>query len=90
MAYSLFAQNGKPAYGVKNYILDAASDLTNLTIADTPGSTAYIVETGKTYILNNQREWVASSSSGGGGSTVNPGDEYEAIPLSEIESYFND
>ena len=90
MAYSLFAQNGKPVYGVKNYVLDSSNDISNLPIADTIGSTAYVINEGKTYILNNNREWVASSSSSGGGTTTTPEDEYEAIPFSEIDSYFED
>lgn len=91
MAFSLCGQNGKPAYGVKHYILDTSSDIPNLTIADVPGSTAYVIETGKTYILNNNEQWVVMpSSSSNSGGTSSGGDEYIPISNAEIDSYFEE
>lgn len=94
MAYRLFAENGKPAYGVKNYILDTAADIADLSIASTPGSTAYVADSGITYVLNNKEEWVQMpiASSGGGSVSPNPGsvDQYVPISPSEIDSFFEE
>lgn len=91
MAHSLIGQNGKPVYGLKNYILDTKEDLKDLTIADTIGSTAFVIEESKMYVLNNNREWVPTSMSGGSGNnTIVQGEDYESIPFSEIDSFFEE
>lgn len=87
MAFSLVGQNGKAAYGVKNYVLDAKADLDNLPISGTPGSTAFVIEENKTYILGNEEKWVATSASSGGGGSQG-GEDISSISNEEIDSYF--
>lgn len=43
----------------KKYILDSDSDLSNLPALEecAPGSEAYSIESGKTFILSNAGEW---------------------------------
>ena len=51
--------NGKPIYGINEYICDEEADLEDLNNSDClPGSTAYIIETGNVYILSGKIEWV--------------------------------
>lgn len=52
------SMNGKPVYGINEYICDTADDITNLPIDCASGSTAYIIDTGDVYILNGSKEWV--------------------------------
>jgi hypothetical protein len=62
-------------YGIKHFNLDTVDDLTNLRKDNlTPGSTIFIINTSKYYMLNGKREWVeinpfhaASSNNGSGG-----------------------
>lgn len=56
MAYSTFN------YTANNYvefICDTESDIENLPTDNSPGSTAFVVDTAKVYMLNNQKEWVS-------------------------------
>ena len=86
MAHRIFAQNGKPVYGIKNYVLDTTADLQKLPVSDTPGSTAFVVSEGKTYILNNSEQWVATNSSS---TTVSTGEEnIESITNQQIDTWF--
>lgn len=61
------ANSNRIAYGVQRYVFDTKQELDELFIGATEkGSTAFIIEEGKTYILNGQRVWVEKL--GGGGS----------------------
>lgn len=67
---NIVEENGKVKYGIKKFILDSVDDITNLPTDVTPGSEAYVITTGVTYILNGESVWaVKSTSSSGGGST---------------------
>lgn len=58
MAYRLVRQGGKTDYNYKEYYLDTYSDLASIpTIDACPGSVAYILDTGRVFILNNNKEW---------------------------------
>ena len=50
--------NGKPAYGVAEYVCDYTSDIEKLPTNCSAGSTAYIIEDGSYYIMNSLKEWV--------------------------------
>ena len=50
--------NGKPAYGVNEYVCDTTEDVKKLPTGCAPGSTAYDIETGDVYILNGLKKWV--------------------------------
>ena len=57
MAYRLVRQGGKTDYNYKEYYLDTYSDLANIpTIDACPGSVAYILDTGRVFMLNNNKE----------------------------------
>ena len=65
-------QRGSVQYGLQRFILDTPDDLKKLPAKTVPGSTAYVISTGATYIHNNKNVWVrvksASSGSNGGSS----------------------
>lgn len=67
------ANGNKIAYGVKHYNVDTEDDkLAIKTFNLTPGTTAFVIENSKHYMLNGAKKWVeitpfgtGSSSSGG-------------------------
>lgn len=67
------------AYGVKHFVLDSKEDF-QLLRKDLlyMGSTAYVIATGETYIVNGKHEWVlksvTNSSAGGSGGGSGDGD----------------
>lgn len=71
---SIYKQNGKIRYGVKEYILDTVKDVASLPtdpLDVKPGSIAFVVDSSETYMLNNAQNWVKiiTGSTGGTGST---------------------
>ena len=74
-------QKGRVQYGLQRFILDTPDDLMKLPAKTVPGSTAYVISTGATYIHNNKHVWVrmktVSFGSNGGsssdGSNTEPG-----------------
>lgn len=59
--YSMTHEHNEHAYGLKHYVVDTEADVATLpSNASTiiPGSTAFVIGTSTTYMLNNQREWV--------------------------------
>ncbi len=80
MAFSVFSNNGRPVYGLKNFIVDTPSDIDNLSKDYTPGCMAFAISNSTYYMLNHQREWTkvqlanGGSSSGGGATPVDPTD----------------
>ena len=66
------ANGNKIAYGIKHYNVDTEDDrLAIKTFNLTPGTTAFVIENSKHYMLNGAKKWVeitpfgAGSSSGG-------------------------
>lgn len=52
------------AYGIKHYTFDTEADLlSNKFITIQPGSTAFIVDTSTTFILNEAYQWIKIKSS---------------------------
>jgi hypothetical protein len=48
------SNGNKIAYGIKRYVLDVENDLNKISLSTTyPGSTAFIIDTSTTYMLNN-------------------------------------
>lgn len=82
--YKKVAQHGQIQYGVSRFTLDTPDDLTELKKLDAMlGSTAYVISTGDTYIVNSKGEWSKSQSSTSGstgGETI-----VDADPLTEDE-----
>lgn len=54
----LLRQGGRVDYLYKEYYLDTEDELSKVPVHDCcPGSIAYIIETGKIYMLNSKKEW---------------------------------
>ena len=55
----LVQQGGRTDYNYKEYYLDTASELSQISVADCcTGSVAYVIANGDIYMLNNQKVWV--------------------------------
>lgn len=50
--------NGKPVYGINEYVCDFETDVQKLPIGCATGSTAYVIETGNIYIIDGFKKWV--------------------------------
>ena len=72
----------KITYGIKHYILDTDEDLKSLpSNRESMGTTCFIIENSKYYMVNGKLEWVeikpydgSGSSSGGSGGEGGGGD----------------
>ena len=77
------ANGRKVAYGIKHFDIDTIDDLSKLnSYVLKPGCTAFVIDTSKSYILNNKFKWVevkklgtSGGSPGGGGSSGD--DDYD-------------
>lgn len=81
---NITSQYGQTAYNVVKLVLDSTDDLVYLSKDYAPGSTAFIIDTSESYMLNSKKEWkkikVSSVDPGGGGGDV-PGDnDDDGIP----------
>lgn len=56
--FKIINQSGHTTYGLKEYVCDVEADIANLSLDDTPGSTAFVIASKKVYIMNNQHQWV--------------------------------
>ena len=65
---SIISNSGHVAHGIKEFVLDTQNDLENLPVDIQAGSTAKVIETGVSYILNSQGEWSQDMSASGSGS----------------------
>lgn len=62
--------NRDKAYGVRAFVCDTTADLEDLPLKGcAQGSTAFIIENSKTYMLNGSKEWTAVTVSASGSST---------------------
>ena len=59
--FSIIATHNKTSVGINTYLVDTFAELAQLK--SRPGSKAYVIETGYTYILKNSGEWVEYYSS---------------------------
>jgi hypothetical protein len=56
---NIASNSDKIAYGIKHFNLDEIVDLPNLNKSQlTPGSTVFIIENSKYYMLNGSKKWV--------------------------------
>lgn len=63
------ANGNKIAYGVKHYNVDTEDDrLAIKTFNLTPGTTAFVIENSKHYMLNGAKKWVEITPFGTGSS----------------------
>jgi len=63
---SLTSFAGRKAYNVKEYTIDSVDDLSNLPITAEPGSTAFVIKSSETYMLDGNKQWVKIATSSGG------------------------
>lgn len=72
--YYLISNRGKVSYDIQRFVVDLETDITELPTDGAPGSTAFVIENGSRYMLNNERVWkllpTASGSESGG--TIDP------------------
>lgn len=55
---SIYSNSNNNSYGVKNFILDTDEDFKNFKYNGVKtGSTIFVIETSKHYMLNNKLEW---------------------------------
>lgn len=70
---NIMSKSGHTTYGLTEYVLDEEKEVNDLSVLDAPGSTAYIIATGNSYILSGgSRTWKKmklASVSGSGSST---------------------
>lgn len=52
------SQSGHTAYGIKEYIVDEESEISELPIDAPMGSTAFVIEGAKVFMMNGKKEWV--------------------------------
>lgn len=70
---NIMSKSGHTTYGLTEYVLDEEKEVNNLSILDAPGSTAYVIATGNSYILSGgSRTWKKMKlvSAGGSGSSA--------------------
>lgn len=70
---NIMSKSGHTTYGLTEYVLDEEKEVNNLSILDAPGSTAYVIATGNSYILSGgSRTWKKMKlvSAGGSGSNA--------------------
>lgn len=82
MGFSIFSNNGRKAYGLKDFIVDAPKDIKKLSTNYLPGCMAFAISDSTYYMLNHQHEWKkininnSSSSSIDSDSTLDPESDY--------------
>lgn len=81
---NIMSKSGHTTYGLTEYVLDEEKEINDLSVLDAPGSTAYIIATGNSYILSGgSRTWkkMKLASVSGSGSSA----EAEA-QIAELEA----
>lgn len=81
---NIMSKSGHTTYGLTEYVLDEEKEVNDLSVLDAPGSTAYIIATGNSYILSGgSRTWkkMKLTSVSGSGSSA----EAEA-QIAELEA----
>lgn len=69
---TVHANGNRVQYGIKHFILDTIDDLTGLNKELlTPGSTIFIINTSKYFMLNGKKNWVEINPYGMGNSSNN-------------------
>lgn len=73
--YGMTREHNERVYGLKQFVVDTESDIATLPTLDptlVPGSTAFVIATSNTYMLNNKRSWVKLARSSSGSDTPDP------------------
>ena len=56
--YSLYANDENIIYGIKKYVADTEDDVRHLPRNLTAGSSVFVIQTSRVYVLNNEKVWV--------------------------------
>ena len=54
---TIFMATNFNAYNVKHFVIDKPNDLTTLPTDIEAGSTAFVIEASKTFMLSNDKQW---------------------------------
>lgn len=78
MGYTTVFTGKQKANMVRKFVVDTYNDISSINISQLlPGSTAFVINTSQTYMLNNARQWTlinVGGGSGGGSSSGGNGD----------------
>lgn len=55
--FTITSNSGHVAYGTKDFVCDTIDDIQDLPIDISAGSTAFVIEGSKAFVLNNEHEW---------------------------------
>lgn len=55
--FSYMSQNGKITYNLVELVVDKEIDILTLLTTYAPGSTVFVIETSKAYMLSNEHTW---------------------------------
>ena len=59
MAYTVIYANGSTFNMVKRFVIDSFNEIYDIDISQlSPGSTAFDINSNKTYMLNNKKQWI--------------------------------
>lgn len=73
---NIAANGNKKAYGIKHYNLDTVEELANLDPKyEIMGTTAFIINNSKYYMVNGSNEWTEIHPKGSGSTTPDTDDE---------------
>ena len=86
---NIMSKSGHTTYGLTEYVLDEEKEVNNLSILDAPGSTAYVIATGNSYILSGgSRTWKKMKLVSAGGSRSSAETEAQITELeAQIAEY---
>jgi len=91
MAIIIASNSGKKHYALQHYICDTNEDIVDLPIDNVwVGSTAFVIDSGETYMFNSQKEWIKIAAEGGGGggtgmaATIQVGEVHTGEPGSQV------
>jgi hypothetical protein len=87
MAYILGKIGTVPNVPIQHFAVDVVEDLSEIKLSTVPmGSTAYVINTGRVYMLNSKKDWVIQpQSSGGGGGAAG---DFVSVTNAEIDALF--
>ena len=71
----LYGNHGKLNYGIRQYVIDDDSGLSELPKDVGIGSSCFVMSSGDIYMLNSQRKWVKSVSGNGTGEEASGSDD---------------
>lgn len=93
MAIVITSNSGKTHYALQQYVCDTNADIIDLPVDNVwVGSTAFVIDSGETYMLNSALNWVKVDLGGGGGGGGSSEDiktvaENFAPPYDETQTY---